>query len=102
GEGLSFVSLGPDVSFDTSIGLGAELGSSFDVEVVAEWLSGAILTTETVNSREISITITSSESFSTFADELIVGDAADIFIGAGFNFSIVESDILEFDPATCL
>ena len=82
------IPFGPSISFGTTVDMTADVSQSWGM-------------TETeVSMEETQISFTTSELYQTNADELIVGDGADIFVGAGLNVTYSRMVDLSMDGCT--
>jgi|GEM_PF-1167402 len=96
-----YASLGLDLKIQTGFSfLGAHLSFSNEIDVVADFTGGWGKTIEVLDDTTTQISFTTTEQYKTSDDELIVGDGADIFVGAGLN--VTYSRIVELSLENCV
>lgn len=77
------------------------LGFSSETEIWGS-IGGSLEVGATSNTTEEAIlSISTSERFSTSGEEDVVGDDGNVYVGAAMNLLYSNSDIIEFDEATC-
>ncbi|MCF7841198.1 MAG: T9SS type A sorting domain-containing protein, partial [Candidatus Marinimicrobia bacterium] len=87
------VSVGFDIPFGPSISFGTS------VDVVADFTGAWGKTIEVLDDTTTRLSFTTTEQYRTSDDELIVGDGADIFVGAGLN--VTYSRMVDLSVENC-
>lgn len=85
------------------VGASFTVGIGFEVEneVYAELSGGLTVGGANTSSEEITTSISTTELFSTSGNDDIVGAKGDVFIGGAMNLIYANTDVIDFDPATC-
>lgn len=93
-------SLGLDMEIQTGFSFfGATFSFTSEIDVTLDATESWTLTETATSLEETEISFTTSEIYQTNEDELIVGDGADIFVGAGLN--VTYSRIVELTVDNC-
>lgn len=85
------------------VGASFTVGVGFEVEneVYAELTGGLTVGGANTSSEEITTSISTTELFSTSGNDDIVGAKGDVFIGGAMNLIYANTDVIDFDAATC-
>ncbi len=101
--GLETLSLG--LSIGAKTGVEFEKGSPFwttKTEVAVSSTDKVTVGVTATQGDGLTICTTIDQTFSTSANELFVGEGGDVFLGVALNLVFAKTDVIEFDPQTCI
>lgn len=97
---------GLEATFDLGAKITTYMGSPFfgvinENEVIAEEVISGSFQSKIGEKTALEVCMTNEQEYATSSDGVVIGNDADLYVGAAVNFEFSGTDILSFDPDNC-